>query len=231
MALIDPARRRISHGQRWDDSLMSPNFSEIERLVRVYGNLAIKLRPGVMAPDYLMEGELEFVGVGDDCLELTVWMGEIGKRNHITASELNSGSFLSMSGEDIQDTFGAVKEPGNYLYEPVKVLIRSHLFGLIANKMGLWQIDPQIAYLSGNECVTTPWLKKYKILKIMPFNLKTIKSIIKKYQIGWLEIKKRGLEMLPEKIRKELDPRGENHAVLVFTRIRGRKSALLVEPL
>jgi hypothetical protein len=45
--------------------------------------------------------------------------------------------------------------------------------------------------------------------------------------IGQLEIKKRGVDIEPEKLRREFKLRGENAATLLITRSDGRNIAIL----
>ena len=48
--------------------------------------------------------------------------------------------------------------------------------------------------------------------------------------IGRLTIKKRGIAITPEELRKRLDLKGDNEATLVLTRVQGQGTALLVAP-
>jgi hypothetical protein len=177
-----------------------------------------------------MEYELEYLGVKDDCRELTVWTGDICRPACIRATEVNSGSSISLQLDELQDTFSAPENPGAFLYEPVRVLIRSHLFGYLAQQLNLWQIDSRTAYLSGSNPVKSPFLKSFKVLECLPYNFKTIRKALKKYDIGLLDIKKRGLNLIPEKARRELNPRGSQPGVIIFTRVKNVKTAFLVEP-
>jgi hypothetical protein len=57
------------------------------------------------------------------------------------------------------------------------------------------------------------------VIKEMPFDRKQLKAYIKQNDIGTLEIKKRGADITPEELRKELSPKGKNKATLIITRI------------
>ncbi|MBF0430904.1 MAG: hypothetical protein HQK83_06470 [Fibrobacteria bacterium] len=230
-ALLDPARRQTAHSNTgWQDDSLSPALSQIEGCIKHYKNMGIKLRPGITVPEFLCDYELEYIGVKDECIELTVWTGDLGCSQRVTAVELESGSSISASISDIPDTFSHINYPGSYIFEPVKVLVRSHLFGVLANQLGLWQIDSQIAYLSGNEPVLHPFLKSYKIIGQYSLNLKGLKRVIKEHDIGILEIKKRGVAVSPEKVRKQLSPKGSQSGILIFTRVKNKKTVFLVQP-
>ena len=56
----------------------------------------------------------------------------------------------------------------------------------------------------------------YEILEELPFDLKQIKRHLKKHDIGRLEIKKRGVDLTPEQLRKDLKLKGKNGATLII---------------
>ena len=58
-----------------------------------------------------------------------------------------------------------------------------------------------------------------------------VRAMLKKHDIGRITLKKRGVEIIPEKEIKRLDPRGSREAILFYTRIRGEKAAILALPL
>ena len=68
------------------------------------------------------------------------------------------------------------------------------------------------------------------MLEEVPYREKPLKAALRERSIGSLTIKKRGVEIVPETLRKRLDLRGDNTATLVMTRIAGSGTALLVEP-
>ncbi|NBQ93500.1 MAG: SAM-dependent methyltransferase, partial [Micrococcales bacterium] len=48
--------------------------------------------------------------------------------------------------------------------------------------------------------------------------------------IGPLEIKKRGTDVTPEQLRKELNLKGKNPATLIITRVNDNHRVLVVAP-
>lgn len=186
--------------------------------------MAIKLGPGSTPPAFLEEHEWEFLGLRDECLELTVWTGELGKPGLVKATELPVGESVEAWRADLPDTFGEVAEPGAYLFEPVKAVVRAHLFGVLAARHGLWQIDSRIAYLSGNQPVTSPLLKAYRLIRQLPYDWKALRDFLRREQVGRLEVKKRGVNLVPETFREGLKLSGENQGTLIFTRLGDRKT-------
>ena len=223
-AWIDPSRRARGKSERWQDQDMSPGWDELERLIARYGSMAIKLGPGIPFPEFLESYEWEYLGLRDECLEAVVWTGGLGRPGMMRAVELPSGAFLEASRADIPDSFGEAGAPAGYLYEPVKSVVRAHLFGVLASRLGLWQIDPRIAYLTGNDLVRDPLLKAYRILQELPYDHKAIKEFLRKEEVGRLEIKKRGVNLIPEEFRAGLRLSGPNEGTLFFTKAMERKT-------
>jgi hypothetical protein len=222
-AYLDPARRMAGQGDHWDENEFSPGWSVMESLIARYGDMAVKLGPGGSPPPFLEEHEWEYLGLHDECLELTVWSGALGRPGLVKATELPEGASVQAWRGDLSDTFGRVEAPGAWLFEPVKCVVRAHLFGVLAARHNLWQIDPRIAYLSGNEPVESPLLKPYRILRELPFDKKAIREFLRTEEVGRLEIKKRGVALVPEEFRAGLRLAGPNEGTLVFTKAMDRK--------
>jgi SAM-dependent methyltransferase len=224
IALLDPARRASGRSDRWQDQDMSPGWDAMEKMIARYQGMAIKLGPGIAFPEFLESYEWEYLGLRDECLEAVVWTGCLGRPGMVRAVELPDGAFIEALRADLQDTFGETGAPGDYLYEPVKSVVRAHLFGVLAARLKLWQIDPRIAYLSGTGLVRHPLLKAYRIEKELPNDHKAIKEFLRKEEVGRLEIKKRGVNLIPEEFRAGLRLAGPNQGTLIFTRAMERKT-------
>jgi SAM-dependent methyltransferase len=232
---LDPARRTLAETrsrateERDFDAEPEPGWNALAALIRKFGNAVLKLGPGARLPEELEEGEREYLGLRDECLELTVRTGAFGRPGWVRAVELPSGAFVEAPAVDLNDTFGNVEEPGAWFYEPVKSVVRAHLFGVVAERHGLWQLDGRTAYLSGASRVESPLLKRYRVLKILPVDERALRAELTADEIGTLEIKKRGMDIVPEEWRKRLKPRGPGAATLVFTRLQGKPAVLRVE--
>ncbi len=224
IALLDPARRASGRSDRWQDQDMSPGWDAMEKMISRYPGMAIKLGPGIAFPEFLESYEWEYLGLRDECLEAVVWTGRLGRPGVVRAVELPDGASIEALRADLQDTFGETGSPGGYLYEPVKSVVRAHLFGVLASRLKLWQIDPRIAYLSGTGLVRHPLLKAYRVDRELPYDNKAIKEFLRKEEVGRLEIKKRGVNLIPEEFRAGLRLSGDNQGTLIFTKVLDRKT-------
>lgn len=110
-------------------------------------------------------------------------------------------------------------------------MVRSHLIAELAEDLGLGLIAPEIAYLTGGELVASPWLRGFEILEELAFDRKKLKARLRDLGIGVLEIKKRGSDVVPEVLRKELQLKGERAATLIVTRVGDSHRALIATAL
>ena len=53
-------------------------------------------------------------------------------------------------------------------------MIRAHLVDQFALSIGAGKLDEQIAYLTSDSLVDTPFARVYEVIESMPFNLKQI---------------------------------------------------------
>ncbi len=109
-------------------------------------------------------------------------------------------------------------------------MIRAGLVGAVAAGVGGGLVDATIAYVTSDESFRTPFAKSYLIKEEVPYREKQLRAALRVRGIGRLTIKKRGIAITPEELRKRLDLKGDNEATLVLTRVQGQGTALLVAP-
>jgi SAM-dependent methyltransferase len=190
----------------------------------------IKLSPGV---DYAelaglvgdAEHELEIISVQGEAREAVLWLGELATTRR-RATLLPGGQTLV---ERPLPEPVPVEAVGCYLYEPDAAVIRAHLVEHLAADAGMHKIDPQIAYLSSNALIETPFAVAYEVEEAMPFGLKRIRARLRALDPGELVIKKRGIGIDPAQFRRELKHKGGDGAqmVLILTRVQERPVALI----
>ena len=95
-------------------------------------------------------------------------------------------------------------------------------------------LDEHIAYVTSDDAFRTPFARSYDVVEELPFREKQLKAALRERRVGRLTIKKRGVDVVPDQLRKRLlqgAPAGGEEATLVLTRVAGRGTALLVRPL
>lgn len=239
---LDPARRTTSTSgtkRIWDPEDFSPPLSFVASLAGSGRAVGVKMGPGMPHDSVPADCEAQWVSVGGDVTEVALWFNAVRRPGVRRAALLlgPQGAAELTSGEDFDG--GPVAPVGpveGYLYEPDGAVIRAGLVADVALQLGGHLVDEHIAYICAPDLRDTPFAKAYKILDVMPFNVKALKSWVKDEGIGVLDIKKRGTAVTPEELRKQLLPGGsakhksKKSATLVLTRIGEDRVAISVEP-
>jgi hypothetical protein len=179
-----------------------------------------------------MDAEVVWVSDNGDLVEAGLYFNSVKRPNVSRAALLltPTGS-LEISSAVRSRTDAPIGDISAYVYEPDNAVIRSHLIGDLALANDLHIFAPEIAYLTGEKEISSAWLKSYRVLDNLVFDRKKLKAYLRERNIGTLEIKKRGADITPEQLRKELEPKGPNSATLIVTRVGTTHRVLVVESL
>ncbi len=225
---LDPARRD-ERKRKFDPIDFTPNYDFVLESARKKPTI-VKLGPGMdhdLIPD---DAEAVWVSVDGELVEVALYFGKV-KRTEVSRAALliTSNGFHELTSANKARTDAELGELGEYIYEPDNSIIRSHLIGDLAFQLNLKLIANEIAYLSGDS-VDSPWLKKYKLIDSLAFDRKKLKAYLKELNVGPLEIKKRGADITPEQLRRELNLKGTKPATIIVTRVQDQHRVLVVEP-
>lgn len=229
---LDPARRTAGHADTrrlndpddWSPSLDTVFAAATERPT------GVKLGPGIdrdLIPD---SAEAQWVSVDRDVVELALWFGAL-------ARPAVRRSALIIGAEGIAELTGPADAPdvpvgpiGRFLYEPDGAVIRARLIGDLARQIEGSMLSEDIAYFSSDRLVPTPFAQVFRVIDVVPLDVKQLSRRLAADGIGRLEIKKRGVDIDPAIFRKRLRlASGGRSATLVATRVDGRHAALLCE--
>ena len=116
-----------------------------------------------------------------------------------------------------------------FIAEPAPVLLRSHLFGVVAlaHDETTHLISPGIAYVTSEKPLPSPAFANYEILESSEISTGAVRAMLKLHDIGKLTLKLRGVKVDPDQEIKRLKPKGKNSATLFYTRLDGEKIAIL----
>ena len=150
-----------------------------------------------------------------------------------------AGGLATLTDED--DPYAGrprpVREVGAFLYEPDGAVIRAGLVTAVAAGVGGGLVDEHIAYVTSDEAFHSPFARSYRVLEELPYREKQLKAALRERGIGRLTIKKRGVDVVPEQLRKRLALAGDQEATIVLTRVAGardgaaRRAVLAARPL
>ena len=232
---FDPARRELGGPSRerasrkFDPAAFSPTYDFVIEAAAKKPT-GIKFGPGHPHEGIPENAEAQWVSVDGDLVELSLWFGEVARPNIKRAALLiaKEGKHEITSNSTARKD-APIGELGSYLYEPDNSIVRSHLIGELADQIDARLFAPEIAYLTNDLQIESPWLKGYRVLDNLVFDRKKLKAYLRERNIGTLEIKKRGSDIVPEELRKELSPKGEGAATLIVTRVGDAHRVLVAE--
>ncbi|HEV2636198.1 MAG TPA: class I SAM-dependent methyltransferase [Actinocrinis sp.] len=252
---LDPARR-TDRGRTFDPEAYSPSWSYAVGLaVRgVAAAVGFKVAPGLPHELIPRGAQAEWVSDRGEVKEAGIYFGALvgagcgvgGVGGGSGAAErqatLLPGSYRLESAGVPDPSPGPV---GRYLYEPDGAVIRAHLLGELAELLGAHSIDPTIAYLTADRSWEgsrgggggsgsgggdgNSFVARYEITDVLPFNVKRLRAVVAERGYGRLTVKKRGADVDPAFLRKQLRPAGPNSAVVVVTRVAGAHMALIAQ--
>lgn len=224
VAFADPARRS-ARGRSFDVDDWTPPWPFVEGLLR--RDSCVKVAPGIphdLVPDGV---EAEWVSDHGEVKEAALWSGRLATTRR-RATVIGDGGLATLTDED--DPGGEVREVGGFLYEPDGAVIRAGLVTAVAAGVGGGLVDEHIAYVTSDASFQTPFARGYRVLEELPYREKPLRAALRERGIGRLTIKKRGVDVVPEQLRKRLSLAGDDEGTIVLTRVAGQGTCLLVQP-
>jgi hypothetical protein len=233
---IDPNRRPAGHrttSLEWSE----PNLATIELLLAQVPDAAIKLAPACEVPsDWTTRCELEWISRDRECRQLVAWHGDLAQtpaqhRATILPSSASRevhppGSPRTITGHPKQPIPIADK-PNRYIFDIDPAVLAAKLKGVLAAEHNLSALSAGSTYLTGDQPIADPALACFEVQDAIPFRVDKLAKHLRIRNIGQLEIKKRGVDIDPNKLRRDLKLRGDNAATLLITPIAGRANAIL----
>jgi hypothetical protein len=212
---LDPDRR--ANGQERARSLAdyAPGPDFWKSAARQVAAGAIKVGP---ASDFAKHFagpafEVELISLRGECKEATVWFGELVSCRRRATRLPEDVSWTDRDGPS--DRFAAVTPLGSLIFDPDPALLRAGLLDGFAVAHALARVADGVDYLTSERMTSTPFLTAFQVLDMLPLDLKRLRRLIAKNDIGTLEIKVRGADVAPETLRRQLELCGERTASLL----------------
>ncbi|WP_407663007.1 THUMP-like domain-containing protein [Mycolicibacterium helvum] len=230
VVLLDPARR--SGGRRRFDP--RDYVPPLDGLLDAYRGRAtvVKCAPGIdfdAVRQLGFDGEIEVTSAGGSVREACLWsaqLAEPGVRRR--ACVLDRDEVVTDADPDDCPAGPA----GRWIVDPDGAVVRAGLVRHYAARHGLWQLDPDIAYLSGDH--VPAGVRGFEVLDELPLRDKVLRRALSQHDCGQLEILVRGVDVDPDALRRRLRPAGHTSISLVITRIGSgageRTSVFLCRP-
>ncbi|WP_163542823.1 class I SAM-dependent methyltransferase [Occultella kanbiaonis] len=230
----DPARRTRRGNRVFDPSAYSPDLDSLLALREQVADLGLKVGPGIPHHALPSQTQAQWVSVDGSVVEAGLWFGRLAPEGSGRSALLVSGKeqhLLSWPGDaDARPEQAPAGALGAYLYEPDGAVIRAGLVARVAADLDGTLVDESIAYVTTPSLRSNPFATGYRVLDSFDFGLKRLRTYLRTRDVGRLTIKKRGTAVVPEQLRQQLGLKGTREATIVLTRLRGKQSVLVVEP-
>ncbi|WP_208600828.1 THUMP-like domain-containing protein [Mycobacterium malmoense] len=219
--LVDPARRGGGRRRfRLDD--YRPALGAVLDTYRGR-DIVVKCSPGIdfAELDRLgFAGEIEVTSHRGSVREACLWsagLAQPGVRRR--ASVLDRGEQIT----DADPDDCPVRPAGRWIVDPDGAVVRAGLVRHYGARHGLWQLDPDIAYLSGE--ALPAGVRGFEVLEQLAFDERRLRQALSALDCGSLEVLVRGVRVDPDALRRRMRPRGGRPLSVVITRIGSRAAA------
>lgn len=226
---FDPARRSAEGKRYFSVEQYQPPLSIIKRWLTKTPEIAVKISPGV---DYSQlagyDCEVEIISEEGEVKEAVLWFGALRSSKTVRRATLLPEAHSLVNLPPSEKAAVPVGPPLAYLYEPDGAVIRAGLVEELALQLGdLRKIDEDIAFLTSDNLIESPFARAFPILEIMPFNLKKLSRRMQELHVGHVVIKKRGSPLDPQQLEHALKLKGDQSLTLILTHVEGKPYVLL----
>ncbi|WP_416366922.1 THUMP-like domain-containing protein [Mycolicibacterium gadium] len=230
VVLLDPARRSGGR-RRFDPRDYTPG---LDALLDVYGgrDIAVKCAPGIDFDGIKQlgfTGEIEVTSASGGVREACLWsMGLAAPGVTRRASMLDTGEEIT----DADPDDCTVAPAGRWIVDPDGAVVRAGLVRHYGARHDLWQLDAEIAYLSGDRLPTG--VRGFEVLEELGYSERRLRQALSGRDVGAAEILVRGVDVDPDALRQRLRLRGTQAVSVVITRLgagaASRATAFICRP-
>lgn len=212
----DPARRNAA-GRRISSVDTIPSVADLDAADPKNPPI-LRLPPGIDYEALCRPGEIEIVSWRGTVREAVSWPERLATTARRATVLLDDGA-VSEGFTERDEPEEAVIPAGRYLVDPDPAVVRAHLVQQYAARHGLARLDEHLAYLTGDAAPQDR--RAFEILDAAPFSERTVRSWVRRDQVGTLEIKQRGTPLIPDELRKRVKPSGDRRVArtLIVARI------------
>jgi len=218
VVFADPGRRAAGR-RRFDPRDYQP---PLDALLGTYTNrdIVVKCSPGIDF-GWLREtgfgGEVEVTSSSGDVREACLWSAGLAAEGVSRRASILDPHGPAEQITDAEPDDCPVAPAGRWIVDPDGAVVRSGLVRHYATRHGLWQLDPKIAYLSGDRL--PPGVRGFAVLEQIRFGERRLRQALAELDCGAVEVLVRGVDVDPAALRPRLRLRGAQQLSVVISRI------------
>jgi hypothetical protein len=233
---VDPARR--AGGRRLPAGASRPPLAWCLSLADRVAGVGIKTAPGLPLDRVPPGWEVELLADRRELKEAVLWSPALAttpRRATVfpgphTLGAPDPARFTGAPPWGSPDPSGPpvpCRPPGAFLLDPNPAVTRAGLVEELARGLGAWKLDPQIAFLSADRPLRSPFGRLLEVDASLPWNLKRLRQLLRERGVGAVEVRKRGSAVDTAELTTRLRLAGDARAVVVLTRVADRPWALV----
>ncbi|MFO0923326.1 MAG: hypothetical protein U0905_12645 [Pirellulales bacterium] len=233
---VDPDRRpdghRTTHGEA-----MSPNFDQMARWFQECPGGSIKLAPATeIDARWRQELGVQFIGWGKSVRQQRLWWGceafASGSTTLSIAKQGNEWHHLTFTREDLIRSHDRVREwdsSSQWIGDTDPVVRAAKATPCIADQCQAYLLGDEHGYMMAEQATPSWFVDWFQVREQVSLDVKKLRKHLRAHNIGKLEIKKRGVEIDIEQLRRDLKLEGEGQATLFLAREGKRHLAILAD--
>jgi THUMP domain-like len=217
---VDPARR--AGGRRLPAGESRPPLAWCLGLATRVAAVGVKAAPGLplgLVPD---GWEVELLADRRELKEAVLWSPALATTARRATVFPGPHTLTTRPGPPVP-----CAPPGAFLLDPSPAVTRAGLVEELARDLGAWKLDPQIAFLSADRPLRSPFGRSLVVDASLPWSLRRLREVLRQRGVGAVEVRKRGSAVDVDELTGRLRLRGDARAVVVLTRVADRPWALV----
>jgi THUMP domain-like len=240
-AWLDPARRTpgvtdpLGRTRRvFNLDAISPSWSTVQSIARSLPATGAKLSPSFPHGAIPAGTEAQWTSLAGEVLECTIWWGSlvtrVGRSAVVIGSQGRSWTVREADAGAAAPVASSLTQIGAWLYEPDRAVIRAGLTGALTSVVDGFELDSGVGYVTSDRCVDVGYARRFAVTESMPLNVKALRAWLRDRDVGRVTIKKRGVALDADALRRQLRLSGSVEMTLVLTRVKNQQVCLVVRP-
>ena len=240
---FDPARRTAGVAdatgrtrRTFSLTALTPSWDFVHSVCSSAHAAGAKLSPAMAHAQVPAGCEAQWTSFGGEVLECTVWWGGTVRTVGRTARVVAASGDAPAAVVTEQDAGGAEPDTARldrlegYLYEADRAVVRAGLVGALVRATDGRELAGGVGYVSSPRSVDLPWARRFVVREAMPLNVKALRRWCRDHDIGRVTIKKKGVTVDADQLRRQLRLSGAREQVLLVARVSGTQAVLMVQP-
>jgi predicted O-methyltransferase YrrM len=216
---------------------ISPTWDEVQSFAAQTPATGAKLSPAFPLAALPRGAEAQWSSWHGEVLECAVWWGPLVTHPGRTAAVCTPTATHLVTEVDAaadEPPLSSVTAMGEWLYEADRAVIRAGLAGALVAAVDGTELGTGLGYVTSPAAYDIPWARRYRVVESMPLSPKALSRWLRDHGHDRVTIKKRGVTLDPDLLRRQLKMtgrgKGGSEATLVVTRVAGAQVALVVTP-